>query len=145
MLDQARQNEFRARPMRQQLALNIARQGVAQNAINLANTDISTQMGYKQKEFENKSSAIKAQLEALKGKVPDYMIKFAEANLATQLQKAQSAYAEQLKTGDVNSTDPVIQKVGVQNAVNAIYEKYGTMIGRSPQQITSEIQALMKA
>lgn len=145
MLDQARQNEFRARPMRQQLALNIARQGVAQNAINLANTDISTQMGYKQKEFENKSSAIKSQLEALKGKVPDYMIKFAEANLATQLQKAQSAYAEQLKTGDVNSTDPVIQKVGVQNAVNAIYEKYGTMIGRSPQQITSEIQALMKA
>jgi hypothetical protein len=111
MLDQARQNEFRSRPMRQQLALNIARQNVSQNAINLANNDITTQMNFKQKEFENKASSIKAQLEALKGKVPEYMIKFAEANLATQLQKAQSTYAEQLKTGDADSTDPVIQKV----------------------------------
>ena len=81
-------------------------------------------MDFKQLEFKNKADAIKTQLEALKGKVPDYMIKYAESNLASNLQKAQAKYAQQLKDGDVNSTDPVIQKIGVKNAVQAVYDKY---------------------
>lgn len=134
MLSQARQNTARALPMNQILATNIAQQNLDVNKLNNIDNQISLRMQLKSADLQNKVSAIQSNLEALKWKVPDYMIQYANTQLQQKMQQQQAIFQDQLKNGDINSTDPIIRRKAIQNAVADVYNTYQGMPFTSTQQ-----------
>lgn len=127
MLSQARQNEFRARPLRDQLSLNIAQQNVQQNKISGIDSQIQNYLNLRSADLDRKTKSIQASLDALKGKVPDYMLNYANAQLNQKLQDQATMHADLLKNGDINSDNPALKKKAIQNMVNSVYSQYAWM------------------
>lgn len=124
MLSQARQNAARMLPLNQQLQTNIAQQNLEINKLNNIDQQISLKMQLKSADLNNKVQAIQNNLAALKGKVPDYMIAYANQQLQLKQQEQLAKLQDTLKNGDINSTDPFLKKKAIQNAVQSVFDQY---------------------
>ncbi len=144
MLSQARQNAARALPLNQQLAVNIAQQNLDVNKLNNIDNQIKLRMDLKSQDLQNKASSIQDTLNALKGKVPDYMINFANQQLQQKMQEQAARNTQLMQTGDINSTDPFLKKKAIANAVADVYKTYEGMPFGLPQSAHVEnIERLM--
>lgn len=126
--------------------------------LNTVNSSIDTLLSLRQQDRANKQADLKSRIDLLSSNVTqdqkDYLKAKLDAKLAS-IQNQEQIEAERVKqenqykiqraytVGDINSKDPTLRKIAIENSVKNITDKYANYPGfiqRSNSQIADEIQ-----
>lgn len=126
--------------------------------LNTANQSIDTLLGLRQQDRANKQADLKARIDLLSSRITPEQKEYLKMKLDAKLagiNQAESVEAERVKAinaerikrdfsaGDINSKDPTLRRIAIENAVANVtsrYKQFPGFIQRSDSQIADEIQ-----
>jgi hypothetical protein len=126
--------------------------------LNMANKSIDTLLGLRQQDRANKQADLKSRIDLLSSKITPEQKEYLKMKLDAKLagiNQAESVEAERVKAinaerikrdfsmGDINSKDPTMRRIAVENAVKQVTSRYANIPGfiqRSDSQIADDIQ-----